>query len=74
MRGYGLIRSCTYRLTVAWDAPLADSQVAVHEIVAILLGIQIVEAQLVTHLMHDCREQIDVTRRRVLRVRIEPRC
>ena len=74
MRSYGLIRSCTCRLTLAWDSPLANSQVAVHEIVAILLGVRIIESQLVTHLMHDGRQQIDVTRWRVSRVRIEARC
>ena len=73
MRRRVLTRSRIRCLTLARDAALADSQVAVHEIVAILLGVRIVEAQLVTHLMHDRREQIDVAGRITGGIRVAAR-
>src|SRR6266700_2133179 len=51
MRRDGLIRNCNCGLTFAREPTLAHGQVAVHEVVAILLGVQILESQLVTHLM-----------------------
>ena len=60
-------------LAFARQTALADSEIAVHEIVAILLGIRITESQLVTHLMHDRGEQIDVARRITGGIRVAAR-
>src|SRR5437870_9885680 len=60
-------------LALTWNSALTDSQVTVHEIVAILLSVQIIESQLMTHLMLDRCEQIDVARRRARRIGIASR-
>src|SRR5438093_3873322 len=71
MRRHILARSCVASLTLSRQTTLADSQIAVHEIFALLLSVRIIESQLVTHLMLDCGQQIDMTGRSLRRVSVQ---
>src|SRR5258706_1706687 len=66
--------NCVRGLSRSRQATLADSEIAVHQIVAIPLLIRIIESELVTHLMLDRGKQIHVARGRAGWIRIKTSC
>src|SRR5260221_13842124 len=66
--------NCVRGLSRSRQATLADGEIAIHQIIAILLGVRVIKSQLVTHLMLDRGKQIHVARWRAGWSRIKTSC